>query len=397
MKKQIACTLASFMAITSVVAPTSFVSAKTVLREETQLSNKQENKEEIIEIKTYQDFIQNFQCVKKTYEKAQKPSSNKIQLDKSIQNEKPIIFKTIVEDENTIVYEWITKVDQTNFSIVLQGKKIYDTLQPELQKTISDEILRVTKKEYQSFVDDAIKEEEIFKENQEQKVPVEEVVKPEEDFDSLMGVVPEEHTENVPDGTESEEDASEKIEDIQPDASEQEQSPIKPDVFMAVIPAVEINQPKVESQQNVEPQQKVEENVLLETPVASAEFNMEMKKENKNATVQGFIDTYLTASDGTIYSIANTLNYKQILGAMPAWTKLTSAQRAGVNSILNKKIGKSYNKLVQEAQSIELNKGSVVTPSIHTSTENHAGLYGALTGLSVAMFGWLLKKHTEKE
>ena len=109
---------------------------------------------------------------------------------------------------------------------------------------------------------------------------------------------------------------------------------------------------------------------------------------------QNFIDTYLTSSAGNVYTQANSLNYRNILNGLSTWNKFTAATRSDVNAILKTRVGKTYQTLLKEAQTIQFNGVSqtVAGGSINTATQSNAGLYGALMGLSVGLFGLFFKK-----
>lgn len=125
------------------------------------------------------------------------------------------------------------------------------------------------------------------------------------------------------------------------------------------------------------------------------------KSTSSDTSAQDFVDTYLTSSAGNVYTQANSLNYTNIINGLSDWTKLSSSQREAVNAILKKKVGKTYQTLLKEAQQIQYNG---VTSSytgkstkVNTAVGNESGFYGALMGISIAVGAFLTRKRKEQD
>ena len=149
-------------------------------------------------------------------------------------------------------------------------------------------------------------------------------------------------------------------------------------------PTVVVETPATESKQETVNLETVSTTLPTQTTTTSTE-------------AQNFIDTYLTSSAGNVYTQANSLNYRNILNGLSTWNKFTAATRSDVNAILKTRVGKTYQTLLKEAQTIQFNGVSqtVAGGSINTATQSNAGLYGALMGLSVGLFGLFFKKKKE--
>ena len=145
-------------------------------------------------------------------------------------------------------------------------------------------------------------------------------------------------------------------------------------------PTVVVETPATESKQEKANLETVSTMLPTQTTTTSTE-------------AQNFIDTYLTSSAGNVYTQANSLNYRNILNGLSTWNKFTAATRSDVNAILKTRVGKTYQTLLKEAQTIQFNGVSqtVAGGSINTATQSNAGLYGALMGLSVGLFGLFFK------
>lgn len=410
MGKHFVCTLASTMALGLTTIPATSVMAQ----QKTEIPIQKEEVQKI-EIKTAQDFITYYLSVEKRVEDVQKEIELKKKNNLPVQ---PISWKntyvknTISKDgkivSETMIRVLIETVDQTNFQTILNGKKVYDTFKPEFQKEISTLILQQTKKDYTWFIEEATKQEEIFKKEQElnqnkpdglvdpnQKEPVHPPV--------VLPIDPNSPEENV--GQEvkpiepevdSQEDLTDKNEsndqDVEAQPEEEPEETIPQLLVQSTQPKIiESSLPQTTVQEPVQANEQAPVVEVVQTPVVLP------KQEAKDMTAEGFIKQYLTGANGHVYSVANALNYKNILSAMPAYTQLTSAQRKAVNSILKKEVGKTFNQLLQEAQSIQLNGTTNLSngSTVDTGSSNQAGLYGALTGLSIALFGFL--NHKEKE
>ena len=106
------------------------------------------------------------------------------------------------------------------------------------------------------------------------------------------------------------------------------------------------------------------------------------------SAADNFIKTYLTSASGNVFTTANYLNYQKILSAMPSWLKLSSPDQKAVNTELKNKVGKTYQKLLQEAQNLKMNSGT----SINTATNTDSTLYTWLCVMSLGMLTFVTKR-----
>lgn len=106
------------------------------------------------------------------------------------------------------------------------------------------------------------------------------------------------------------------------------------------------------------------------------------------SAADNFIKTYLTSASGNVFTTANYLNYQKILSAMPSWLKLSSPDQKAVNTELKNKVGKTYQKLLQEAQYLKMNSGT----SINTATNTDSTLYTWLCVMSLGMLTFVTKR-----
>ena len=140
----------------------------------------------------------------------------------------------------------------------------------------------------------------------------------------------------------------------------------------------------------VEPQKQ-----MLDTPqlVVQEQVNtvQSVQTPSPKATTSAadnFIKTYLTSASGNVFTTANYLNYQKILSAMPSWLKLSSPDQKAVNAELKNKVGKTYQKLLQEAQNLKMNSGT----SINTATNTDSTLYTWLCVMSLGMLTFVTKR-----
>nr|WP_303246782.1 hypothetical protein [Holdemanella biformis] len=140
----------------------------------------------------------------------------------------------------------------------------------------------------------------------------------------------------------------------------------------------------------VEPQKQ-----MLDTPqlVVQEQVNtvQSVQTPSPKATTSAadnFIKTYLTSASGNVFTTANYLNYQKILSAMPSWLKLSSPDQKAVNTELKNKVGKTYQKLLQEAQNLKMNSGT----SINTATNTDSTLYTWLCVMSLGMLTFVTKR-----
>lgn len=115
-----------------------------------------------------------------------------------------------------------------------------------------------------------------------------------------------------------------------------------------------------------------------------------VKQEVTSTAANNFIKTYLTSASGNIFTSANNLNYQKILSAMPSWVKLSATDKNAVNAELVNKVGKKYQRLLQEAQKFSMNAGKY-TP-VNTSTNTNVTIYSWLCMMSLGALAFALKR-----
>lgn len=113
---------------------------------------------------------------------------------------------------------------------------------------------------------------------------------------------------------------------------------------------------------------------------------------------QEFIKTYVS-ENGMTYKSATQMNYSKIISGLSSWNRLSKEDKDGVNASLQQAGGKTYQKLLQEAQSIQFTSRNTLQvrqmPRINTASTTHAGFYGVLCGLATAILGYLFTKRKE--
>lgn len=381
MKKKIIYTLAATMAVTGAVQIVSMpVSAKSVAQDVSQNTNKP------VEIKTAQDFIDTY-C-----------SLSKIDSKGNITNEKVLI----------------TALTQKNYQGVLSGKVVYDTLSKEMQAEIDTLLSEQLQAEalklkmqplYKSFPEMAAAalkiDMELYPEkyssqddsnNENTENPSDEVEdtsnpgQGETGADNSLTDDSQNDKTDVEDDSKDNDNQIDKNEDDNNSESTTDDETKEPVSILAALekPTVVVETPATESKQETVNLETVSTTLPTQTTTTSTE-------------AQNFIDTYLTSSAGNVYTQANSLNYRNILNGLSTWNKFTAATRSDVNAILKTRVGKTYQTLLKEAQTIQFNGVSqtVAGGSINTATQSNAGLYGALMGLSVGLFGLFFKKKKE--
>lgn len=414
MKKKIIYTLAATMAVTGAVQIVSMpVSAKSVAQDVSQNTNKP------VEIKTAQDFIDTY-C-----------SLSKIDSKGNITNEKVLI----------------TALTQKNYQGVLSGKVVYDTLSKEMQAEIDTLLSEQLQAEalklkmqplYKSFPEMAAAalkiDMELYPEkysaqddsnNENTENPSDEVDdtsnpgQGETGADNSLTDDSQNDKTDVEDDSKDNDNQTDKNEDNNNSESttdEETEDPVdetKDENSEAAYPIVGLTPGKKETEKkSVEEPVSIlaaleKPTVVVETPATESKqetVNLETvsttlptQTTTTSTEAQNFIDTYLTSSAGNVYTQANSLNYRNILNGLSTWNKFTAATRGDVNAILKTRVGKTYQTLLKEAQTIQFNGVSqtVAGGSINTATQSNAGLYGALMGLSVGLFGLFFKKKKE--
>ena len=115
------------------------------------------------------------------------------------------------------------------------------------------------------------------------------------------------------------------------------------------------------------------------TTLSEQALNVVIKeKTSASTTAQAFVNTYLTSSTGVVYERANYTNYQRILSSKSAWDQLSASEKIQVNSILTKRISKTYTKLYNEAKAMD-----VPTTNVNTAVADQYVSYTVLCGMAV--------------
>lgn len=160
--------------------------------------------------------------------------------------------------------------------------------------------------------------------------------------------------------------------------------------------ALQVTLPQVENkaqQSNVAVNQQSEPLVNESSVNASnSQSNQTVSKQasSMSSAAQNFIKTYLTSASGNIFASANSLNYQKIISAMPSWMKLSNTDKNAINDELVSKVGKKYQKLLQEAQQLSIKSGKYVP--VNTATNTNTTLYAWLCAVSLGMLTFVLKR-----
>ncbi len=108
---------------------------------------------------------------------------------------------------------------------------------------------------------------------------------------------------------------------------------------------------------------------------------------------QAFISQWLTSSQGNLYGAATSYNQSRILDAMPSWNSLSPQTRLEINQRLKSVNGKTYQKLVREAQQLKLGRPLVWNNTrVHTAASEPVGFFTGLITASAAVFVLLGQK-----
>lgn len=430
MKKKIIYTLAATMAVTGAVQIVSMpVSAKSVAQDVSQSTNKP------VEIKTAQDFIdtycslstidskgnitnekvlitaltqKNYQGVlsgKVVYDTLSKEMQAEIDtlLNEQLQAEalklkmQPL-YKSFPEmaaaalkiDMELYPEKYSAQDDSNNENTENPSDEVEDTSNPGQGETGADNSLTDDSQNDKTDVEDDSKDNDnqIDKnedDNNSESTTDDETKDPVEDKEDSFT---DEETEDLVDESKDENsEAAYPIVGLTPGKKETEKKSVEETVsILAALekPTVVVETPATESKQETVNLETVSTTLPTQTTTTSTE-------------AQNFIDTYLTSSAGNVYTQANSLNYRNILNGLSTWNKFTAATRSDVNAILKTRVGKTYQTLLKEAQTIQFNGVSqtVAGGSVNTATQSNAGLYGALMGLSVGLFGLFFKKKKE--
>ena len=430
MKKKIIYTLAATMAVTGAVQIVSMpVSAKSVAQDVSQSTNKP------VEIKTAQDFIdtycslstidskgnitnekvlitaltqKNYQGVlsgKVVYDTLSKEMQAEIDtlLNEQLQAEalklkmQPL-YKSFPEmaaaalkiDMELYPEKYSAQDDSNNENTENPSDEVEDTSNPGQGETGADNSLTDDSQNDKTDVEDDSKDNDNQTDknednNNSESTTDDETKDPVKDKEDSFT---DEETEDLVDESKDENsEAAYPIVGLTPGKKETEKKSVEEPVsILAALekPTVVVETPATESKQETVNLETVSTTLPTQTTTTSTE-------------AQNFIDTYLTSSAGNVYTQANSLNYRNILNGLSTWNKFTAATRSDVNAILKTRVGKTYQTLLKEAQTIQFNGVSqtVAGGSINTATQSNAGLYGALMGLSVGLFGLFFKKKKE--
>lgn len=430
MKKKIIYTLAATMAVTGAVQIVSMpVSAKSVAQDVSQSTNKP------VEIKTAQDFIDTY-CSLSTIDSKGNITNEKVLITALTQkNYQGVLSGKVVYD--TLSKEMQAEID-TLLNEQLQAEALKLKMQP-LYKSFPEMAAAALKIDMELYPEKYSAQDDSNNENTEN--PSDEVDDTSNPGQGETGADNSLTDDSQNDKTDVEDDS--KDNDNQPDKNEDDNNsesttddetkdPVedKEDSFTDEETEDPVDESKDENSEAAYPivgltpgkketeKKSVEEpvsilaalekpTVVVETPATESKqetVNLETvstmlptQTTTTSTEAQNFIDTYLTSSAGNVYTQANSLNYRNILNGLSTWNKFTAATRSDVNAILKTRVGKTYQTLLKEAQTIQFNGVSqtVAGGSINTATQSNAGLYGALMGLSVGLFGLFFKKKKE--
>ena len=157
-----------------------------------------------------------------------------------------------------------------------------------------------------------------------------------------------------------------------------------------VAPKVETSNELLAQTPIVQEQPQVVAPTVETKSVEPAKVETVVKQEVTSTAANNFIKTYLTSASGNIFTSANNLNYQKILSAMPSWVKLSTADKNAVNAELVNKVGKKYQRLLQEAQKFSMSAGKY-TP-VNTSTNTNVSIYSWLCMMSLGALTFALKR-----
>ena len=157
-----------------------------------------------------------------------------------------------------------------------------------------------------------------------------------------------------------------------------------------VAPKVEASNELLAQTPIVQEQPQVVAPTVETKSVEAAKVETVVKQEVTSTAANNFIKTYLTSASGNIFTSANNLNYQKILSAMPSWVKLSTADKNAVNAELVNKVGKKYQRLLQEAQKFSMSAGKY-TP-VNTSTNTNVSIYSWLCMMSLGALTFALKR-----
>ena len=307
----------------------------------------------------------------------------------------------------------IEEINEDNYWIVLEGYALFSTFDIEFQKEIqkwyeNPELeLEFT---YETLCTDAlsflekIEKEEAEKDKESEQSETDkdkESVKPEsakpESNKDKESVKPEAEKDKET-GKEIEKEPSKETgkETVKPESKEESET-VKP------VPEKQ-SETKKEINSVVQPEAVPMQAVVLKTNPAEIQpvqpktetvlpvLNTNTSAKEVSQVAKSFVRAYVSNGNGVIYSTATTYNYKQIISGLSSWNKKSKVEKKEINEYLKSQVGKTYQKLLKEAQSVQF---SIVNPSIPTATPSYTGFYGALCALSVGLLGYFRSKYKQ--
>lgn len=399
MKKHLAYTMASLMALSAISAPAVSVYAQTE-------TSTVETANETGTIQTAEEFL-NLYC--------------------SYKNE-------IKDDQGNVVrteYLRFTKIDEKNYQIVLEGTEVYEGLEEELKEEINTALSEVIidqdtqatlNKTYPALVVEAqkIKDEQSKDQTQEEpSIPEQEPTDPATEMpDSTHGAIKEEgsleETQEEPKEESdpvSEMDSKDTKEPVEAQSSDNAaiETPLQRTQQIETISEPVLLKVATPQQESVSIEEKAEMISTAEPEIQPVQAKIETTAQPVQTTsanrtlsstdseVQTFVKTYLMDANSTLYTSVSSYNYQQILSGMSAYSKLSTDQVAQLNSYLETNGSSKYITLVSQAQRIDNTSTTPVRRSVNTATSSGFGLYGALMTLSFVGFAGLWRKMKEKK
>ena len=157
-----------------------------------------------------------------------------------------------------------------------------------------------------------------------------------------------------------------------------------------------IEQLMADPAQEAGPVENIQEENKIAVPVQQASVPAAQQPVQTTTLSEGadtFIRTF-ASENGMIYKSATGNNYSKIISGLSAWNRLSKADKDAVNAALEQQGGKSYQKLLQEAQSIQFGSGTIA-PRVRTAQAAHTGFYGTLCAAALALSALLLSKRKE--
>lgn len=157
-----------------------------------------------------------------------------------------------------------------------------------------------------------------------------------------------------------------------------------------------IEQLMADPAQEAGPVENIQEENKIAVPTQQASVPAAQQPVQTTTLSEGadtFIRTF-ASENGMIYKSATGNNYSKIISGLSAWNRLSKADKDAVNAALEQQGGKSYQKLLQEAQSIQFGSGTIA-PRVRTAQAAHTGFYGTLCAAALALSALLLSKRKE--